>query len=71
MFSSEKYLIMELALLQRRIVWNDPDIDIKWSKKKPFLSKKDSTALKLSQHKNLPKWKKTSKFFHWKGRNYS
>ena len=41
------------------------------SKQVKCLSKKDSTALKLSQHKNLPKWKKTSKFFHWKGRNYS
>ena len=56
---------------QRTIVWNDPDIGIKWPIEKPILSKKDSTALKLSQHKNLPKWKKTSKFFHWKGRNYS
>ena len=56
---------------QRTIVWNDPDIGIKWPIEKPILSKKDSTALKLSQHKNLPKWKKTSKFLHWKGRNYS
>ena len=44
---------------QRTIAWNDPDIGIKWPIEKPILSKKDSTALKLSQHKNLPKWKKT------------
>ena len=47
-----------------------PQTKMKKTQKKPILSKKDSTALKLSQHKNLPKWKKTSKFFHWKGRNY-
>ena len=33
--------------------------------KKLILSKKDSAALKLSQHKNLPKWKKSSKFLRW------
>jgi len=45
---------------QRSIIWNDPSINIKWPIKKPILSKKDLSALKLNQHKSLPKWKKNS-----------
>lgn len=48
---------------QKDIIWNDPDINIKWPIKKPILSKKDSIAIKLKQHKNLPKWKKNTKSF--------
>ena len=48
---------------QKDIIWNDPDINIKWPIKKPILSKKDSVAIKLKQHKNLPKWKKNTKSF--------
>ena len=43
---------------QRNIIWNDPNIKIKWPIKKPTLSTKDSAAIKLNEHNKLPKWKK-------------
>jgi len=43
---------------QKTIIWNDPLINIKWPIKKPKLSKRDSTALKLNENKLLPKWRK-------------
>ena len=40
---------------QKSIIWNDPDIKITWPIKKPILSNKDANALRLNEHKNLPK----------------
>jgi len=34
---------------QKGIIWNDPDIDIKWPISDPVISKKDSTFSKLSK----------------------
>ena len=40
---------------QQSIIWNDPDINIQWPTKRPILSKKDASALKLNEIKELPK----------------
>ena len=40
---------------QKRIIWNDPSIKIKWPIEKPILSKKDSSAATLKENKQLPK----------------
>ncbi|WP_461832272.1 dTDP-4-dehydrorhamnose 3,5-epimerase [Aquifex sp.] len=38
--------------LDRGIIWNDPDIGIKWPIKNPILSKKDSSLPKLKDAEN-------------------
>ena len=35
------------------LLWNDKDLKIKWSTKKPIISKKDKKNLKFSEFKNL------------------
>ena len=40
------------------ILWNDPFINIKWPKKNPILSQKDTLGVELRKIKNLPRWKK-------------
>ena len=43
---------------QQSIIWNDPDLKIKWPTQTPLLSPKDMKAKKLRDHKKLPEWKK-------------
>jgi dTDP-4-dehydrorhamnose 3,5-epimerase len=43
---------------ERCIAWNDPELGIQWPIMQPILSKKDSSAPRLSESKTLPRYSK-------------